>query len=201
MKQNKIKKIAVTGGIGSGKSTVCALIKEKGYKTYSLDEIYADLICGGKLVNELAKEFGKEVINSDGSLNREVLSRIIFGSAEKRKKLNEITHPAIFAEAFRRAESNGGLVFFEVPLLFEGGYQNLFDGVIVVLREETARIKSVSERDGIPPESVKKRINSQFDYNIGDFVKYYVVHNNGKIDDMSDIIDKILLELACKYRN
>lgn len=180
MKRNNIK-IAVTGGIGSGKSLACSCIRELGYVTYSCDEIYAELLQGKELCSTLAREFGSDVIAQDGSLNREKLSSIVFEDELKLKKLNAITHKAIFNEMFRRAELNNGLVFFEVPLLFEGGYQALFDGVIVILRSETDRIESVMERDKITAAQVKKRINSQFDYVNKDFAEYYVIHNNGDL--------------------
>lgn len=200
MKQNNIK-IAVTGGIGSGKTTVCNFIREKGYPVFSCDDIYAELLNGGNLAKEIANQFGKEILNGGGGIDRKKLSERVFDDKIKLQKLNEITHRAIFEEAFLRAENLSGIIFFEVPLLFEGGYQNLFDEVIVVLREVDERILSVSRRDNLSSDEIKKRINNQFNYNNCDFAQYYVIHNQGKIDNMSDIISEILLKITQKYPN
>lgn len=199
MKQNKIVKIAVTGGIGSGKSMVCNIIKDFGYSVYSCDEVYTDLINSGKLTSEIAAEFGCFVLNSDGTLNRQILSEIVFASKEKLKKLNTITHGKIFEEMFKRAEVSVGLVFFEVPILFEGGYQKLFDEVIVVKRDINSRVKSVIARDNLSENSVRERVNNQYNYEVGEFMQYYVTHNNGSFDDMRDVMSKILLKIAQKY--
>ena len=195
MKQNNLK-IAITGGIGSGKSLACNIIKSKGYNVFSCDEVYADLLCDKNFVKIFSEEFGGKILNVDGTLNRGELSAIVFSDEQKLKRLNEITHPKIFGEMFRRASVCKGVAFFEVPLLFEGGYQELFDNVIVILREESERILSVAARDKISEEEVKKRIFNQYNYDNSNYAQYYVIHNDGNIDDLSDKIDKILLKLA-----
>lgn len=196
MKQSNIK-IAVTGGIGSGKTTVCNLIKKFGYPVFSCDEVYAELINSGKLTERLVGEFGEEIL-TEGKIDRRKLSACVFGDEEKLQKLNEITHPKIFEEMFAQAEAFSGLVFFEVPLLFEGGYQNLFDEVLVVLRRVEDRILSVKLRDNLSDEEVRKRIDNQFNYDIDNFAQYYVIHNQGKINDMADIVHDILLKITQK---
>ena len=195
MKQNNIK-IAVTGGIGSGKTTVCNIIKERGYPVFSCDEIYAELLNGGKLTADIVNAFGEDVLNGSGGIDKKKLANCVFGDDKKLQILNAITHPKIFDEMFSRAEKYDAITFFEVPLLFEGGYQNLFDNVIVVLREEDERISSVKLRDNISDDEVKKRIDKQLNYDICDFAQYYVIHNRGKINDLSDIISEILLKIA-----
>lgn len=195
MKQSNIK-IAVTGGIGSGKTTVCNIIREKGYTVFSCDEIYAELINGVELTADIVKAFGEGVLNGSGGIDRKKLAECVFNDEEKLQNLNAITHPKIFEEMFARSEKCGGIVFFEVPLLFEGGYQRLFDNVIVVLRERKSRVEHVKMRDNISDEDVEKRIEKQFNYDNANFAQYYVIHNCGKIDDLSDIIDEILLKIA-----
>lgn len=194
MKQNNLK-IAVTGGIGSGKSTVCKILRDRGYSTFSCDEVYADLLKKESVLNILAYEFGAQIIKN-GQLNRDYLSEVVFGDKAKLQRLNEITHPLIFEEMFKRAQGCSGVTFFEVPLLFEGGYQSLFDNVIVVLRDEDKRVDSVVKRDNLKKEQVKKRILKQFNYDNYDFAQYYVIHNNGKIDDLLDIIDNVLSKIT-----
>ena len=171
MKQSK--KIAVTGGIGSGKSTVMKIIAGKGYPIFSCDEIYSQLTSDRNFLNILRHSFG-DILNSDGTLDRKKLSEIVFNNPAKLAELDKITHPAIYKEMFRMADEAGGICFCEVPLLFESGAESLFDGVIIVMRNEEQRIKSVTARDKLPEQDVKKRISNQFDYNSADFAMYYV---------------------------
>ncbi|MGN0805923.1 MAG: dephospho-CoA kinase, partial [Candidatus Coproplasma sp.] len=158
MKQNKIR-IAVTGGIGSGKSTACKIINSLGYPVYSCDEAYKSVLQDGQTVETLEREFGSQILNADGSLDRFALSAIVFGDEKKLEKLNKITHPKIFEKIFELSENDSGIVFYEVPLLFEGGYQSLFDEVLVILRDRQQRINCVIERDGLKEEEVISRLN------------------------------------------
>lgn len=192
MKQSK--KIAVTGGIGSGKSTVMKIIAGKGYPIFSCDEIYSQLTSDSDFLNILRHSFG-DILNSDGTLDRKKLSEIVFNNPAKLAELDKITHPAIYKEMFRMADEAGEICFCEVPLLFESGAESLFDGVIIVMRNEEQRIKSVTARDKLPEQDVKKRISNQFDYNSADFAMYYVIHNNGDLSELEwqteEIIKKI----------
>lgn len=192
MKQSK--KIAVTGGIGSGKSTVMKIIAGKGYPIFSCDEIYSQLTSDSDFLNILRHSFG-DILNSDGTLDRKKLSEIVFNNPAKLAELDKITHPAIYKEMFRMADEAGGICFCEVPLLFESGAESLFDGVIIVMRNEEQRIKSVTARDKLPEQDVKKRISNQFNYNSADFAMYYVIHNNGDLSELEwqteEIIKKI----------
>ncbi len=192
MMQNNTK-IAVTGGIGSGKTTVCKIIKEQGYTVISCDEIYSRLLCDISFLNSLAAEFGN-ILNSDGTLSRKKLAEIVFSDKDKLTRLNEITHPEIMKEAIKQM-SGEGIYFCEVPLLFEGEFEALFDKIIVVLRNKELRISSITKRDEITYLDAKKRIDSQFNYDNLSFEKYYVIHNNSDFENLNavtlEIINKI----------
>ncbi len=196
MKQSKLK-IAVTGGIGSGKSTVCKIIKGMGYPVFSCDEIYAGLLNDGHFTKDFINEFGSGILDADGNLNRRKLSELVFDDQEKLDRLNKITHPKIFEKMFSEAQGcEGEMCFFEVPVLFECGYENFFDKIIVVLREEEERIKSVMSRDDLSKEEVIFRLNKQYNYKSNNFAQYYVLHNAGKIDDLTDIIKDLLSKIT-----
>lgn len=195
MKQSK--KIAVTGGIGSGKSTVMKIIAGKGYPIFSCDEIYSQLTSDSDFLNILRHSFG-DILNSDGTLDRKKLSEIVFNNPAKLAELDKITHPAIYKEMFRMADEAGGICFCEVPLLFESGAESLFDGVIIVMRNEEQRIKSVTARDKLPEQDVKKRISNQFDYNSADFTMYYVIHNNGNLSELEWQTEEIIKKISEK---
>ncbi len=195
MTQNK-RIYAVTGGIGSGKSAVSDILAEEGYPVFSCDGIYAELTKGGKLVRRLESEFGG-VTAPDGSLDRHALAKKVFGNAAALTRLNAITHPPVMAELLARAgKAAGGTVFCEVPLLFEGGYENLFDGVIVVLRPPEARIAAVTSRSGLTAEEVAARIRSQYDYDSADLSGCFVVRNDGDMAALREKVKKIAQSLA-----
>lgn len=183
MKQNNIK-IAVTGGICSGKSTVTNFIREQGYPVISCDEIYGDLLREEQFKKMLQAEFG-DILSADGSIDKRKLADIVFSDAKKRERLNGITHPRIFKEAFDKMTGEGTF-FCEVPLLFESGAQQLFDGVIVVLRKKSERIAELMKRLKIDEKQALLRINSQFDYENATFVKYYAIHNSGNLDELRE---------------
>lgn len=193
MTQSNIK-IAITGGIGSGKSAVLEIIRGQGFSAVSCDEIYQEMLIDKAFVKSLANEFG-DILKSDGSLDKSKLSSIVFNDSDKLKRLNKITHPAIMKEALNKM-SGEGIFFCEVPLLFEGGYESLFDGVIVVLRDKALRISSVMQRDGIDENEVANRINSQVIYENLQLEKYYIIHNNSNFADLTqqtlEIIQKII---------
>ena len=153
------RKIAVTGGIGSGKSAVCAILKKKGFSVFSCDEISREL-WGEPLyragIAALFPQLGRE------NLQREAAS-LVFSDSTARARLDEYAHPRIMERLFARMEGLP-LAFAEVPLLFEGGFERLFDGVIVVLRGQEARIASVCARDRLTEEEALARIRSQYDY-------------------------------------
>jgi dephospho-CoA kinase len=197
MRQNNNLKIAITGGIGSGKSTIARIIKEKGYPVFSCDETYAQLVKDKNFLKILADEFG-DIYDENGELDRGKLSHIVFSDNNKLERLNEITHPKIFEKMFEDAAKLNCLCFFEVPLLFEEGNQKLFDGVIVVCREKDKRIESVMHRDNISEEEVRKRINSQYNYDNSNFAEYYVIHNNSNINNLQMEIDGVLAKILNK---
>lgn len=189
-------KLAITGGIGSGKSRVAEIIKREGYPVFSCDEIYGELLKDKNFLNNLVNNFG-DILDVNGDLDRKKLSAIVFSDRRKLKLLNELTHTEIMGEALKRAESFR-LSFCEVPLLFENGYEKLFDGVIVVLRNEEDRISSVVNRDKISREEVIKRINRQYNYSNSDFAEYYVIYNNSDFYELEQKTLKILESIVNK---
>lgn len=185
-------KIAITGGIGSGKSTLAALLKNKGYDVFSCDEIYHELLCDEGYIAEIARLFPPAVEN--GNINKKKLSDIIFTDEKTRNQLNALAHPWIMRRLFEKMENaNGKYVFAEVPLLFEEGYENLFDKIIVVLRNEEDRIVSVMQRSGLSRQEVKNRIKAQFDYSkLENKPSFLVLLNNGAQADLENRLNEIV---------
>lgn len=177
----KKRRIAVTGGIGSGKSYFANALKEMGFDVFSCDEIYKELACDKVYVEKIEREFGVPPIN--GCLDRSALSKIVFCDQAKLKRLNEIAHPLIMEKLLRKMDSCERICFAEVPLLFEGGYESLFDEIVVVIRDKAQRIAAVVQRDGVDELSVVKRMENQFDYddiqNLKKLKNVTVLNNEG----------------------
>ena len=153
----------LTGGIGSGKSTVAAELRKAGCEILDADAIYKELTEPGKpLVLELEEAFGRDIADKKHALNRRVLSERAFSSRKNTKLLNRITHRAVNKEMDRRiAESKAENIFLDVPLLFESGGDRRCSEVWLVTAPVEVRIKRVIKRDGITREEAEKRIANQ----------------------------------------
>ena len=197
MTQSNLK-IAITGGIGSGKSEVGSIIKGAGFSVFSCDEIYSELLNKGVFDDDLKKCFGEQIFKF-GKLNKKKLAGIVFNNKEELEKLNKITHYQILECAFEKMKAHK-LSFLEVPLLFENGFEELFDGVIVVLRNSDDRIKSIVKRSGISTEEAILRIKNQFNYENCDLTKYYVIHNDLNIGFLTEYVNAILNDIKEKLK-
>ena len=191
-------KIAITGGIGSGKSTVCDILKEHGYEVFSCDEIYKNLLCDALYVEKVKAAFPNAV--ECGRVNLNKLSSIVFNNETDLKKLNDIAHPAIMQKLLNEMNTAAGkLVFAEVPLLFEGEYEHLFDKIFVVTRNRDERIASVMKRSNLTREEVLSRMQMQFPYDTQTAkthfkkVNAFIIQNVG---DFNQLKDNILATLA-----
>lgn len=193
-------KIAVTGGIGSGKSVALSCIREMGYPVYSCDEIYKQVILSEEYIKKIQTLFPSAVVQ--GKINREILSEIVFNNADKLQKLNNAAHPLIMKSLLQQMEEcDAEIVVAEVPLLFEGNFENLFDKIIYIRRNLEKRLQNVSQRDTISIEEIKKRIASQFDPNT-DIGKArlkncnpFVIENEGTIENLKNKLKQILFQI------
>ena len=192
-----MKKVAITGGIGSGKSKVLSIIQNADYPVFSCDEIYKKVIVDEKYIKKIAEIFPTAVI--DGKINRKILGEMVFSDDENRKKLDAIAHPLIMqrlVEEMSLVKSDSA--FAEVPLLFEGGFQSFFDGIIVVKRDKQLRIDGIEIRDNLDKKSIEDRISAQFDYDCTDNqaileknnVKFIL--NNGSVDELKEQVNLII---------
>lgn len=192
------KLIAITGGIGSGKSLLTDYFASLGYAVLSADEIYSDLLKDECFVKGICDAVGVRAVLVNGryTLDRKEVAEKVFGNPAERKKLDDFTHDAIMREMFSRANDCSGVVFCEVPLLFESGYDKYFDCVIVVFRNENERISSVVSRDNKSEELVKEIIKNQYDYSkLAENGHTIFVENNGTprflYEKANEIIEKI----------
>lgn len=195
------KKVAITGGIGSGKSTVVDIIKELGFPIFSCDEIYSEIINSEEYIEKVKDLFPSVIENNQ--ISRIKLAEIVFSNNKNRETLNAIAHPLIMKELDNRMNScKENLVFAEVPLLFEGGYESKFDDIIVVIRDLNERISAICQRDNTTIEHAKKRIEAQFDYQSQEGQEKIkkcnaiLLENNNDIPQLKTTINAILNQLT-----
>lgn len=185
----KNKKIAVTGGIGSGKSTVSKILSDLGYVVLSCDKIVSDLYEKRKIKLLLKKIFPDAIKGFfNPTIDRASIARSAFNDKTLHTRLTNTITPIVMAQVEKACKKLSGVVFVEVPLLFECNYQDFFDAVIVVNRDKVARINSVKLRSNLTEQQIIERINNQVDYDSIDLSPYTVIIN----DDLNTLKDKVL---------
>ena len=193
MKPNK-KIIGLTGNIASGKSTVSKYLIEKGYMLIDADLIAREVVeVGTKGLNLIAKTFGEEILNEDGSLNRKKLGSLVFSDENKLSELNSLLHPLIRKEILGRIdESIDRVVFIDAALLFETNLDKITDEVWFVMLDKDIQLDRLMKRDNIDKSNAMNRINSQG--STEDKIKKadVIILNNLDIEDLYYKIDDIL---------
>ena len=189
-------KVGITGGIGSGKSTVCRMLAERGVALYDADSRAKELMsASAALRNALIENFGAETFNAEG-LNRAYLAARVFNDAEQLRLLNSLVHPAVIADFEAWAEEqNGQYVVFESAILFEAGLENRVDVVVAVMAPESLRVERVMARDGHSKEQVMARIKNQMsDDERSDRSKYSIV--NIDVEELEEDVEQLHRRLS-----
>ena len=198
--------IGLTGGIGTGKSTVSQILRNKGFSVIDLDVISHKVIEFPSVVEKIVKNFGKEVLennenNNDGNrtVSREKLAKIIFSDREKRFTLNSIMHPEILRimhkkilECESKNEKENKIIFVEIQLLFEVQWEKEFDYILLVAAKRDIQVRRVLERDKRSEKEAWDIINSQMSLNEKRGKSDFVIENDGNIDDLNRKVDKFL---------
>lgn len=156
-------KVGITGGIGSGKSTVCRLFAQRGIAVYDSDAAAKRLMSAGSLREAIEARFGAETYR-DGVLDRAFLASAVFGDAAALAALDALVHPAVKRdfEAWTE-EQEGDYVVLESAILFESGFDSLVDRTVAVLAPAELRIERACRRDGSDPDAVRRRMAVQLD--------------------------------------
>ena len=195
MMQSKSKKIAITGGIGSGKSAFGDVLRKRGLTVFSCDEISKELWAEKAYRVKLAAIFPECI--SGGIIDKVKLTSLIFNDRTARARLNAVAHPEIMRRLIERMEPFP-VSFAEVPLLFEQGYESLFDGVIALRRPYKQRVMSVVARDRTSEQAVEARIAAQMDAGrLGD-KECVIVENDGRPESLERGADAALFRLLIK---
>lgn len=156
-------KVGITGGIGSGKSTVCRLFAGRGIAVYDSDREARRLMAGGAVRRAVEERFGADIYGADG-LDRARLASIVFGDPTALADLNAIVHPAVLHDFAAWAEcQTGPYVILESAILFDAGLERAVDRTVAVLAPAELRVERACRRDGCDAEAVRRRIAAQMD--------------------------------------
>ena len=189
--------IGLTGGIGSGKSTVATYIASKGIPVYIADEEARKLMDSKVMINKIQAIFEESILTKEGNLDRKKIGNIVFSQPEKLAQLNAIVHPEVkkHFEKWVKKHKNQSFVVKEVAILFETGGHLACDKVIMITAPQEIRIERAMKRDNIARESVLNRIENQLPEAEKIKLSDFVVHNMDLQSTFTQI-DQILKILA-----
>ncbi len=193
-------KIALTGGPGSGKSTVAQMFRDLGAEIIDADRVAHEVVAPGRPAGEdLRREFSPEYFQEDGALDRAKMGELVFGDPEARGRLNAIVHPRVTQEITRRLHSLAAqgvrLVMVEVPLLYEVGLEKNYDLVIVVDAGEKEQIERLTARDGRPPQEALGIVQAQWPLEAKKARADFVVDNRNSLEHTREQVKKLWHQL------
>ena len=191
-------RVGLTGGIGSGKSTVAAMLAERGAVIIDADAVAREVVePGSEALREIADAFGPEVIGVDGRLDRARLAGIVFSDAAALARLNAITHPRIAARSAELLDAAPltAVVVYDMPLLVENGLTQGWDAVVVVDAPEDQRVERLVEK-GLDSEDARRRIMAQASRQERLAAADYVIDNSRDIVDLTGQVDDLWARLV-----
>lgn len=195
-----MKIIGLTGGIGSGKSTISDYLTARGFHVLDADKIAREIVMpGSETLIELASVFGEGILLPDGSLNRKKLGAIIFSDSEKKKLLDGIMHTRILEIIHQKVvefrEAMHKIIFIDAALLFETGLDKLVSEIWVVDVDQEIRIKRIGDRDGLSREDILMRIANQMDQEQKNNRADEILDNSGSKEALYQQIDTLINRL------
>ncbi|MET0310798.1 MAG: dephospho-CoA kinase [Burkholderiaceae bacterium] len=185
-----IPRIALTGGIASGKSTVAKLFTTLGARLIDTDQTSREIVTPPSLVlDRIADRFGPQVLKPDGTLNRAHLRTLVFQDQQARLDLESITHPAIRAEVARQSARAGGpYQLIAIPLLVETGTASDYDRVLVVDAAADMQVRRLMLRDGITREAAERMLSAQVSRDQRRAIAHDVIDNDG---DLTHLVPQV----------
>ncbi len=190
----KLLKVAITGGIGSGKSTFSGFIEAKNYTVIKADLLAKELyITNEELKQKVIREFGKEIYPG-GLFDRIALFKKAFSDENRVKRLNEIVHPVVIKEinSLMKIHQNEKIVFIEAALIFEAKMESLFDYIVLISADEKTRIERTMQREKIPNEEVKQRMKYQIPDELKKGKSDFTFYNNGTVAELEQKANLLL---------
>jgi len=191
----------LTGGIAAGKSTVLKLFREHGFQVFDADSVAREVVVPGSIgLQQIIAQFGDEMLQSDGSLDRHKLGALVFSDPQQLQKLNSITRPLIKAKILKtvaeiKKSSSTTISIFEIQLLFEGNYQDYFDGVISLYVNPQTQLQRLMKRNGLTKKVALERINAQMSMDEKKSRADFVIDNSEDLTHLANEFDKLVSQL------
>ena len=201
LKAKKPLLLGLTGGIATGKSTVSKILRDMGIAVICADTLAHRVIeKGTPVAKKIIKTFGKEILLSTGEIDRGKLGEIVFAKTKLRKILEALVHPAVkkqmLAEAKTYKNAGHSLIVFDVPLLFESGWDSLCDQVICVYASQAQQIERLQKRNGIPAHQARLRLKAQMPLLEKCRRSDYVIKNNKDLNQLKKQVSELLHKLT-----
>lgn len=198
-----MKLIGLTGGIGSGKSTVAQLLVRHCWELVDADQIARDIVEPGQpALTELAQAFGEDILQEDGSLDRRLLASRAFSSREKTAVLNSITHPRINEETQARfdaaRQAGADFVVYDMPLLVDKGLHKDMDATIVVDVDAEERVRRLVAYRGLDEEDARRRIAAQIPDDVRRAAADFIIDNNGPREALDEQVEEVVEKLRAR---
>ncbi|MBC2852830.1 dephospho-CoA kinase [Cetobacterium sp. 2G large] len=191
--------LGLTGGIGSGKSTVSKIFLSMGIKVFDADLIAKDILETEQVKEEIKEKLGKEFINlKSNSVDKELLKKEVFNNSKKLNILNGIVHPRvvdIYIKKYLEFKDKKEIVIFDVPLLFEVNLERYCDKVIVVDIDLKVQIERIKNRDNIDVALINKIIAAQMSREERNMKADILIENNGSLEELKQKIEKIIKDI------
>lgn len=189
--------IGLTGGIGSGKSTVARRLVELGATEIDADLLAREVVQpGSDALTEIAARFGSDLVLDDGSLDRALLAQRAFADDQSRKDLESIIHPRIQKISRERISEASGVVVYTIPLLVESGSTLPFDKVITVSAPVEVRIKRLIENRGMTRDEALSRIAAQASDSQREARADFVINSDCSLEDLFSQVDQIFAQVT-----
>lgn len=189
-------KVAITGNIASGKSVVEQLLKAKGFNVLDTDCVTHELLKNKTVKDEISNVFQDCDIYEKNEISRPKLGKIVFENCDSKKKLEAILHPKIKDEIqrfFHIVEQKGEkIAFVSVPLLYETGFEKLFNKVILVYANDKVRLDRLMKRNNFSLEYAQKRLDSQISQDEKTSLADYIIYNDKTLKDLSSSLDEFI---------
>jgi dephospho-CoA kinase len=191
--------VGLTGGLGAGKSTVAAMLAERGAIVVDADDLARQALePGTRAFQQVCDLFGDEVVTPSGELDRGALAARVFGDQDARRALESITHPEVFRMLAETVEARRGtdhVVVFDAPLIIETGFHEASDVVVVVSAETERQIERVARSRGMPEDQARARIAAQIPVEQREALADVVIHNDGDLGSLERQVEALWADL------
>jgi dephospho-CoA kinase len=194
--------VGLTGGIGSGKTTVAGMLAARGAVVVDADELAREALePGTRAFRHVSDLFGEGILTRDGRIDRAALAGVVFSDEEKRRSLESITHPEIFrllAEAVEKLRDTDQVVVFDAPLIIETGFHEAVDLLVVVTAPVEQRMERVRRDRGMSEAEAAVRIAAQAAPEARDAAADVLIHNDGTLEALEARVDELWADLQAR---